>query len=127
MRSVVLSSLLTPDASANATLRVSSADAKPADFLSALERIEGRSFKVSYTPMDEFKALENAAWDKSDPAATVYTLSRIWYDGQSDFTRKPQALYLQTDGKEVEKPELASELFRDVPKRDLEAVLRDLL
>jgi len=122
----VLSSLLTPDASANATLRVSSADAKPSDILSALEKLEGKSFRTSYTPLEDFKALEKEAWDKSDPAATVYTLSRIWYSGQSDFTVKPRALYFE-DGKEVEKPELEEQLFKDVPKQNLEAVLRDLL
>lgn len=124
----VLSSLLTPEASANATLRVSSVDAKPADFQSALEKLEGnKSFKTSYTSIEDFKALEKEAWDKSDPSATVYTLSRIWYDGQSDFTRKPRALYLQPDGTEAEKPELASQLFKDVPKRELEDVLKGLL
>ena len=121
---------MTPEASANATLRVSSADAKPADIQSALEALEGKSFKTTYTSLEDFKALEKEAWEKSDGAATVYTLSRIWYSGQSDFTVKPRALYFQKEeegGKEVENPELEKRLFTDVPKQSLSEVLRDLL
>lgn len=122
----VVSSLLTPDASANATLRVSSVDAKPADFLAALEKLENKQLQTSNISLDEFKAREAAAKEKDDPALTIYTLSRIWYSGQSDFTKKPKALYYR-GGKEEEDAQLAGQLFKDVPKRGIEEVLRDLL
>ena len=125
-RTDVVSSLLTPDASANATLRVSSVDAKPADFLAALEKLENKQLQTSYISLDDFKAREAAAKEKEDPALTIYTLSRIWYSGQSDFTRKPKALYYR-GGKDEEDAHLAGLLFKDVPKRAIEEVLRDLL
>lgn len=122
----VLSSLLTPDASANTTLRVSSVDAKPADFLAALEKLENKQLQTSYTSLDDFRAREAAAKEKEDPALTVYTLSRIWYSGQSDFTKKPKALYYR-GGKEEEDADLAGQLFKDVPKQNIEEVLKSLL
>lgn len=122
----VLSSVLTPDASANATLRVSSFDAKPAELKGALEKLEGKSFDTTYTPLDEFKQLEEKAWADNDPAATVYTLTRIWYEGGSDFTKKPRAVYVEGD-KEEENKGLEEQLFKDVPRRSLEDVLKTLL
>ena len=122
----VLSSLLTPEASVNATLRVSSIDSKPAEMLDTLQKVEGKPVKARYTSLDDFKRIEHEDWEKDPSGATVYTLSRIWYEGGSDFTRKPRALY-QRNGLKVEDKALESQLFQDVPRRNLEEVMRELL
>lgn len=121
-----MSSLLTPEASANATLRVSSIDAKPSEIISAIEAIENKSIKAEYVPVADFKQQEEKAWAEEAPNATVYTLTRIWYEGGSDFTKKPRALYLR-DGKEVEDKRLEEQLFKDVPKPDTQTVIKSLL
>jgi hypothetical protein len=122
----VLSSLLTPEASANATLRVSSIDNTASEIISAISSIANKSIQATYIPLEEFKKQEETAWKEEAPNATVYTLSRIWYEGGSDFTKKPRALYLK-DGKEVEDKQLEEQLFKDVPKPDLKTVLKALL
>ena len=122
----VLSSLLTPDASANATLRVSSLDVRPADLEIALRKIEGKPIKTRYTSLDDFKKLEKEEWENQSAGATVYTLSRIWYEGGSDFTRKPRALYFE-DGRELQDDSLASQLFKDVPRCSVQDVMREIL
>lgn len=121
-----MSSLKTPEASANATLRVSSMNAKPNDFIQPFKNITDGKVHFTYTSLDEFRNMEKAAWDASRPDATVFTLTRIWYEGGSDFNRKPLAVYLR-DGQEVEDAELAKQLFTDVPKQDLETIIRSVL
>lgn len=121
-----MSSLLTPEASANATLRVSSIDAKPSEIISALESIENKKIKTTYITPEEFRKAEEKAWSEEAPNATVYTLTRIWYEGGSDFTKKPRALYLR-NGEEVEDNKLEEQLFKDVPKLDTKSVLQTLL
>jgi hypothetical protein len=117
------------EASKNATIRVSSIDAKPSEMLVALKKIEGNdNIKARYTSLEEFKKFEQEAWEKAPESATVFTLTRIWFEGGSDFTKKPKAVYLDVEsGKEVEKEELAKELFKDIQKEPLEDVLRPLL
>lgn len=107
-------------------MRVASINAKPAEQLTAFEEILGKKLDVSYTPLEEFRQLEQQAWAKSQPDATVYTLTRIWYEGGSDFTRKPVAVYLR-DGQEVEDENLSQQLFKDVPKNSLVDVIKSVL
>ena len=118
--------MLTPEASANATLRVSSIDAKPSEIISALESIENKKIETTYITPEKFRKAEEKAWSEGAPNATVYTLTRIWYEGGSDFTKKPRALYLR-DGKEVEDKASEEQLFKDVSKLDTKAVLDTLL
>ncbi|KAJ3036267.1 hypothetical protein HDV00_002923 [Rhizophlyctis rosea] len=121
-----LSSVLTPSASENATLRVSSFTATPAELQVAVEKVVGRKLKTTYVDLDEHRREEKKRWEEKDPKATLYTLSRLWYEGRSDFSRRPKALYL-VGGKEVEDKEKESQLFKDVPQRSLEDVVREVL
>lgn len=120
----VYSSILTPEAAKNAMLRVSSIDATPDEIQSAVSSIVGHPLTSKYTPLSEFKKLESEAWEKGD--ATVYTLTRIWFEGGSDFTRRPRATYFR-DGKWVEDKGLEKALWRDVEKKKVEEVLKPLL
>lgn len=122
----VLSSLLTPEASTNATLRVSSVDAKPSELVEAVKVVEKKDIKLQSVSLDEFRKEEAKAWEQTPATATVFTLTRIWYEGGSDFTKKPRALYYR-DGKEVEDKTLESQLFKDVPKEDVATVLGQIL
>ena len=105
---------------------MSSIDAKPSEIVAAIETIENKPVKTTYVPAEEFRQQEEKAWAEEAPNATVYTLTRIWYEGGSDFTKKPRALYLR-DGKEVEDKKLEEQLFKDVPKPDIKEVLKSLL
>lgn len=73
----VLSSVLTPEASKNATLRVSSADSKPAELLEAIRKVAGKELEVKYKTLDDLREEEKRAWEEKNPSATVYTLTRI--------------------------------------------------
>ena len=53
-------------------------------------------------------------------------MPRIWYEGGSDFSRRPRAVYF-VGGREVEDKEREGELFRDVPRKSLEDVVREVL
>lgn len=45
------------------------------------EKQTGEKWSVSYTSHDRMKELEQRAWNESNPAATIYTLRRIWTQG----------------------------------------------
>ncbi|EJU04125.1 NADP-binding protein [Dacryopinax primogenitus] len=117
-----------PETTKNATLRVSSFTAKPAELLKGFESVLGKKLNTIYTPLDELRKLEKEKWAEKDPYATVYTLNRIWYEGGSDFSRKPVALYLdEKTGEDVEDEERSKHLFEDVPKRSLEEVIKEIV
>jgi len=117
-----------PETSKNATLRVSSFTAKPAELQKAFETVLGKPLKPIYTPLDELRKVEKQKVEEKDPSATGYILSRIWYEGGSDFSRRPVALYLdEKTGQDVEDPERSKDLFKDVPKRPLEEVINEII
>lgn len=41
----------------------------------------GEKWDVSYTGLADLKRLETEAWEGGNPAATVFTLRRIWTEG----------------------------------------------
>lgn len=70
-----------PAASRNRALIVNSFTTTPNEILAEFERQTGSRWTVEYTPLDELRKLEEAAWEKGDPYATGYTLRRIWTEG----------------------------------------------
>ncbi|KZO98759.1 NAD(P)-binding protein [Calocera viscosa TUFC12733] len=125
----VLSAVQAPaETTKNATLRVESFTAKPSELLKSFETVLGKSLKPIYSSLDELRKLEKAKSEAKDPSVVVYTLNRIWYEGGSDFSRKPVALYLdEKTGEDVEDPEKSKDLFKDVPKRPLEEVIKEII
>ncbi|KAH8817426.1 isoflavone reductase family protein [Xylogone sp. PMI_703] len=77
----VVGALRHPEQSANKALKVNSFTTTPKEILREFEKQTGSTWKVSFTPLDELKKLEQEAWASGDPAATVYTLRRIWTEG----------------------------------------------
>jgi len=122
---VLSATLAPPETTKNATLRVSSFTATPHEIHEACEAVLGRTLTPVYTPLDELRKIEKEKYEAKDPMVVVYTLNRIWYEGGSDFSRKPVALYMDAEGKDVEVPERSKGLFADVPKRPLEEVVKE--
>ncbi|KZT61964.1 NAD(P)-binding protein [Calocera cornea HHB12733] len=117
-----------PETTKNATLRVQSFTATPAELQKGFENVLGKPLKTIYTPLDTVRKVEKEKQEAKEPAAVVYTLNRIWYEGGSDFSRKPVALYLdEKTGEDVEDPEKSKDLFKDVPKRSLEEVIKEII
>ncbi|KAI1503776.1 isoflavone reductase family protein [Biscogniauxia marginata] len=81
--------LLHPEVSDNRALKVNSYTTTPHELLAEFERQMETKWEVSYTSLPELKAHEQAAWRDGKPAATGYTLRRIWTEGGT--------LYDQTD------------------------------
>ncbi|RQM05794.1 hypothetical protein DH86_00002108 [Scytalidium sp. 3C] len=89
----VVAALRHPEASNNRALKVNSYTTTPKEILAEFEKQTGQTWKVSYTPLDELKKLEQEAWEGGNPAATVFTLRRIWTEGGT--------LYESTDNKAI--------------------------
>jgi len=92
---LVVKALLHPEGADGRALKVNSFTATPKEVLAEFEKqVGGDKWEVSYTPLDELKRLEQQAWDKGNPAATVYTLRRIWAEGGT--------LYKERDNKFID-------------------------
>lgn len=85
----MIAALAKPEASMNKALKVQSFVKTPREILAEFESQTGAKFDVTYTNMDDIKAEEKKAWEKSDPAAATFTLRRIWAQGKT--------LYEKTD------------------------------
>ncbi|KAK8115689.1 hypothetical protein PG984_012191 [Apiospora sp. TS-2023a] len=80
---LVVAALAKPEASMNKALKVQSFVKTPQEILAEFESQTGAKFDVQYTALDEIKAEEKKAWEKSDPAAATFTLRRIWAQGKT--------------------------------------------
>ncbi|RMZ85304.1 hypothetical protein DV738_g111, partial [Chaetothyriales sp. CBS 135597] len=84
-----------PELTRNRALKVNSFTASPNEIVAEFERQTGGGSKweVVYTPREELVKLEKKAWEQKNPAAALFTLRRIWADGQT--------LYKQRDNEEL--------------------------
>ena len=72
------------EATKNKALKVNSFTATPKEIVAEFEKqTGGQSWDVSYTSLDQVKEWEQQAWAKQDPLAGVFTLKRIWTEGQT--------------------------------------------
>lgn len=76
-----------PDFCNGTAVKVNSFTTTPDEILAEFERQTGAEWAVRYTPLDELRRLETAAWDMGNPLATVYTLRRIWTEGGTLYER----------------------------------------
>lgn len=76
------------DVARNRAVKLNSFTTTPKDILAEFEKQTGSKWAVDYTPLDELRQLEQAAWEKNDPTATVYTLRRIWTEGGTLYERR---------------------------------------
>lgn len=52
--------------------------------------INNNRVETKFISLAEYKQTEKKKWEEKDPRATLYTLGRIWFEGGSDFDRKPE-------------------------------------
>lgn len=89
---LVVAALQHPEASKNATLKVNSFTATPAEILAEYEKQTGSKWDVSYTPLEKLKESEKQAWAEGSPIATAYTLRRIWAEGGTLYEKRDNGL-----------------------------------
>jgi nucleoside-diphosphate-sugar epimerase len=78
---LAVAAMLAPEASRNATLIVNSFTCTPAEIADEYQKQTGEKWDVSTTSLAKLKELEKEAYEKKHPAATVFTLRRIWTEG----------------------------------------------
>ncbi|RAL16770.1 aromatic alcohol reductase [Aspergillus homomorphus CBS 101889] len=95
-------------------LKLNSFTTTPKEILQEFEFQSGQRWKVEYTSLDELRKLEQEAWEKGTPLATLYTLRRIWAEGGT--------LYERRDNEDIGVVDTQSlqELVRDSIRRQLE-------
>ena len=72
-----------PEASDNKAVRVHSYVCTPKEMLAEYERQTGKTWKVSYTSLEELKKIEEEAWAAGHPVSAIFTLRRIWAEGKT--------------------------------------------
>ncbi|KAJ7016614.1 hypothetical protein C8F04DRAFT_1018970, partial [Mycena alexandri] len=77
----VVAALRHPSASFGKALKVQSFVVTPAAVLAEYERQTGAKWSVTETPLETIRKLETEAWAVGSPAATGFTLRRIWAEG----------------------------------------------
>lgn len=77
----MVASLRHPEYSFGKALKVQSFVVTPKEIQAKFEKYTRSEWKVSYTSLKDLKAFEARAWEEGDPAATIYTLRRIWTEG----------------------------------------------
>ena len=71
----------------------------PKDVLDEYQRQTGAKWLVSYTPLEDLKALEARLWAEGHPAATSATLRRIWAEGGTLYEKNDNELLGLTEGR----------------------------
>lgn len=89
---LVIKALLHPEASKNRALKVNSFTSTPAEIVAEFEKQTGEEWNVSYTPIEKVRELEKEAWANKNPAATVFTLKRIWGSGGTLYEKRDNGL-----------------------------------
>lgn len=83
----------------------------PEEVLAEFEKqTGGEKWAKTYTSLDRLKELEQKAWSEGNPAATIFTLRRIWTEGGT--------LYDVRDNGRIGEPEMES--LGDVVKRSVQ-------
>ncbi|RMD40609.1 hypothetical protein DV735_g4514, partial [Chaetothyriales sp. CBS 134920] len=86
---LLVAALQRPDVSCNRALKVNSFTATPDEIVAEFERQTGGStWEVEATPRDELVRLEKKAYEEKNPVAAVFTLRRIWADGQTLYKKR---------------------------------------
>jgi hypothetical protein len=78
---LVVAAMLAPEASRNATLIVNSFTCTPAEIANEYQKQTGDTWQISTTSLEKLRELEKDAYAKKHPAATAFTLRRIWTEG----------------------------------------------
>jgi hypothetical protein len=96
---LTVKALLHPEASRNRALRVNSFTTAPLEIVAEFERQTGDKWSVSFTPLEKARELERQAYASGTPAATYFTLRRIWGEGGTLYEKRDNGLI---DGEDTE-------------------------
>lgn len=107
---LLVAALKTPATESPRTLKVNSFTSTPDEILAEFEKQTDAKWDVSFTPLDELKKREAAAWEGGNPLATMYTLRRIWTEGGT--------LYEKRDNWKIGEPE--TETLEEQVKKAIE-------
>lgn len=89
----LVASLRHPEASFGKALKVQSFVVTPNQVLAEYEKqTGGAKWQVSHVPLKELEELEAKAWAEGQPAATGYTLRRIWAEGGTLYEKNDNEL-----------------------------------
>ena len=69
-------------------LRVNSFTTTPSEIVREFEKQTNSKFEVEYTSLEDAKEEETERWEKGDPLATLWTLTRIWAEGGTLYDRR---------------------------------------
>lgn len=98
----VVKALLHPEASRNRALKVNSFTTTPAEIVAEFEKQTGDKWSVSYTTPEKVRELEKEAYANKNPAATVFTLKRIWGEGGTLYEKRDNYLIDAEDTETLE-------------------------
>ncbi|PBP27800.1 NAD(P)-binding Rossmann-fold containing protein [Diplocarpon rosae] len=99
---LVVKALLHPEASRNRALKVNSFTTTPAEIVAAFEKQTGDKWDVSYTSLEKVRELEQEAYKNKNPAATIFTLNRIWGSGGTLYEKRDNGLIDAEDTENLE-------------------------
>lgn len=90
---LVVKALLHPEAAKNKALKVNSFTTTGHEIVAEFEKqTGGEKWSVSYTSFERLRELEKEAYAKNHPAATLYTLRRIWAEGGTLYEKRDNGL-----------------------------------
>jgi hypothetical protein len=84
---LVVAALQHPSAADDKILIVNSFTATPNEIIAEFEKQTASKWDVSYTSLEELRAVEKEAWEVGAPYATGATLRRIWTEGGTLYNR----------------------------------------
>jgi hypothetical protein len=96
---LTVKALLHPEASKNRALKVNSFTTTGNEIVAEFEKQTGDKWDVSYTSIERLRELEKEAYAKGDPAATIFTLRRLWAEGGTIYEKRDNDLI---DGNDME-------------------------
>lgn len=90
---LVVGALLHPEESRNKALRLNSYTTTNNSVLAEFEKqTGGQKWDVNYTSLEELQMLEKKAYDEKNPAASLFTLRRIWTEGGTLYEQRDNPL-----------------------------------
>ncbi|KAL8281592.1 hypothetical protein RB600_005157 [Gaeumannomyces tritici] len=95
----LVAALRHPEASFGKALKVQSFVVTPNQVLAEYEKQTGGSkWKVAKTPLDQYRQMEQKAWEEGDAKATMLTLRRIWAEGGTLYDKNDNELLEMGEG-----------------------------
>lgn len=85
---LLVAAMLAPDVSRNAALIVNSFTCTPAQIANEYQKQTGDKWEISTTSLEKLRELEKEAYANKHPAATAFTLRRIWTEGGTLYTHR---------------------------------------